>query len=64
MEACAPSKFSTPCSEEQAELRDSSPEGQCLFKLLEVYWGKGDGSTPPEFIAQAAKLCGFPLQTA
>lgn len=50
-----------PVTEEQAYLRDSSPERQALFEMLEVYWGGGDGDAPPKFIQKAAKLCGFPL---
>lgn len=32
-----------------------------LHDMLDVYWGKGDGHTPPEFIQRAAKGCGFQL---
>lgn len=43
------------------ELRHSSPTAESLHKMLEVYWGKGDGHTPPDFITEAARLCGFSL---
>lgn len=29
---------------------------QSLRKMLEVYWGDGDGAEPPEFIRQAQIL--------
>lgn len=64
MNQIAPSKFSRLCTEAQAELRDSSPERQTLFYLLETYWGDGDGAAPPKFITQAAALCGYPLNGA
>jgi len=41
---------------ENAQLRAS------LRDLLDVYWGSGDGREPPEFIARAASLCGYPLK--
>lgn len=53
--------FETKVTEAQEHQRDSSPERQMLFKMLEAYWGKGDGNTPPAFIAEAAQMCGFPL---
>lgn len=48
-------------SDDAKYLRDSSPERQSLFKMLDAYWGEGDGHPAPEFIQDAAKLCGFPL---
>lgn len=32
-----------------------------LQKMLEAYWGNGDGNPPPAFITEAAKLCSYPL---
>ena len=54
-------KFETIISDEAAFLRDSTPEKQMLFKLLEAYWGRGDGDKPPQFIFDAARMCGYPL---
>lgn len=34
---------------------------QSLKLMLEVYWGKGDGEYPPEFIRTAAELCDYKL---
>lgn len=56
-------KFDTKVSAEAAYLRNSSIERQHLFKLLEVYWGKGDGKPAPDFIQAAAALCGFPVDS-
>lgn len=47
--------------ETRSHLHHSSPERESLHKMLEVYWGKGDGAAPPAFIKDAAKLCGYPL---
>lgn len=32
-----------------------------MLKLLDCYWGKGDGEPAPEFIQKAASLCGYKL---
>lgn len=46
---------------ERDELHHSSPERESLWKMLDAYWGKGDGNPPPTFIKDAAKLCGYPV---
>lgn len=42
-------------------LRHSSPERESLHKMLEVYWGSGDGEPAPQFIQDAAALCDYKI---
>ena len=30
-----------------------------MREMLDCYWGRGDGDTPPEFITRAANLSGW-----
>lgn len=59
MSECGWHEFETEVDEDAAYLRDSSPERQLLFRLIEVYWGNRAVNMPPEFIERAAKLWGI-----
>lgn len=47
--------------EERHHLRNSTPERQMLWMMLDTYWGFGDGDDPPIWIRRAADLCGYQL---